>query len=319
MIGIYKITSPNNKVYIGQSINIEKRFKSYNKLHCYQQYKLYNSLKKYGYENHIFEIIEECIIEKLNFKERYWQDYYDVLSKNGLNLTLTKTDEKRKVYSQEVIEKIRQSNKKKHIYKSKESLEKSKATQFKKGSVVNNKKVIDTITKQIYDSAKECHRITKSKYSCNHFRDMISGIKTNKTNYKYLNNYMENSEKTMIACYGTLRKGCGNHGHFLKDAEFLGTFKSEPVYSMYTCGGFPGLKEHGNTAIVLEVYAVTEHEAKRVDSLEGYYEDREATFYDKKRIDTPWGNASIYIYVGELPESRLIASGDWINRNLTMV
>jgi len=34
MIGIYKITSPSNKVYIGQSINIEKRFKSYKRYDC---------------------------------------------------------------------------------------------------------------------------------------------------------------------------------------------------------------------------------------------------------------------------------------------
>ena len=32
MIGIYKITSPNGKIYIGQSINIDRRFKSYRKL-----------------------------------------------------------------------------------------------------------------------------------------------------------------------------------------------------------------------------------------------------------------------------------------------
>ena len=31
MIGIYKITSPSGKVYIGQSINIEERWYKYNK------------------------------------------------------------------------------------------------------------------------------------------------------------------------------------------------------------------------------------------------------------------------------------------------
>ena len=29
MIGIYKITSPTNKIYIGQSINVENRIKTY--------------------------------------------------------------------------------------------------------------------------------------------------------------------------------------------------------------------------------------------------------------------------------------------------
>jgi group I intron endonuclease len=94
MIGIYKITSPSNKVYIGQSIDIERRFNSYNKLsHCNKQRKLYNSFLKYGVNNHIFEIIEECNIELLNKKERYYQEFYDVLN-NGLNCLLTKTNDR---------------------------------------------------------------------------------------------------------------------------------------------------------------------------------------------------------------------------------
>jgi len=71
MIGIYKITSPTNKIYIGQSTNITDRWKRYYKLnHCRNQIKLYNSLKKHGFKNHIFEIIEECNWEELNIRER---------------------------------------------------------------------------------------------------------------------------------------------------------------------------------------------------------------------------------------------------------
>lgn len=84
MIGIYKITNPNGKNYIGQSINIEKRFNQYKKLTCKNQVILYRSLLKYGVENHIFEVIEECNIEILNERERYWQDFYNVIEK-GLN------------------------------------------------------------------------------------------------------------------------------------------------------------------------------------------------------------------------------------------
>ena len=75
-IGIYKIISPSNKIYIGQSIDIEKRKHLYSKLYCKQQPKLYNSIKKHGWENHIFEIVEECSIELLLNKEIYWKKYY---------------------------------------------------------------------------------------------------------------------------------------------------------------------------------------------------------------------------------------------------
>jgi hypothetical protein len=95
MIGIYKITSPSGKIYIGQSINIKNRFNQYKRLYSVKnQPKLYDSFKEYGINNHIFEIIQECNIELLNEQERYWQDFYDVLE-NGLNSILTKTINKK--------------------------------------------------------------------------------------------------------------------------------------------------------------------------------------------------------------------------------
>ena len=87
-IGIYKITSLTGKVYIGQSTNLEKRKDNYVKLRCNKQPKLYNSLKKHDWENHIFEIIEECDAKLLNEKEIYWGLYYNVLGENGLNCRL---------------------------------------------------------------------------------------------------------------------------------------------------------------------------------------------------------------------------------------
>jgi group I intron endonuclease len=96
--GIYKITSPSNRVYIGQSVNINNRFKSYRKYNHPSQIKLYRSIEKYGFESHIFEIIEYCDIDLLNKRERYWQDYYNVISE-GLNCVLTNTSDKRKEFS----------------------------------------------------------------------------------------------------------------------------------------------------------------------------------------------------------------------------
>lgn len=87
MIGIYKVTSPTNKTYVGQSINIEKRFKQYKRLDCKKQPKLYNSLVKHGVESHRFEIIEECSLEQLNEREIYWKQYYNTTNE-GLNCEL---------------------------------------------------------------------------------------------------------------------------------------------------------------------------------------------------------------------------------------
>lgn len=105
MIGIYKITNPNGKIYIWQSINIEKRFVTYKRLSCKNQTRLYNSLKKHGYENHLFEIVCECLETELNDKERFYQDLYDVLGNKGLNCFLTKSKDKSGKGSKELTEK----------------------------------------------------------------------------------------------------------------------------------------------------------------------------------------------------------------------
>ena len=65
MQGIYKFTCKiNNKVYIGQSVNIENRFKSHlnnynNKNLKDYNTKFYRALRKYGISNFSFEIVEE--------------------------------------------------------------------------------------------------------------------------------------------------------------------------------------------------------------------------------------------------------------------
>lgn len=94
MIGIYKVVNPKGKVYIGQSIDIEKRLYDYKKMvNCTNQTKLVNSFKKYGTSAHKFKIVEECSEDLLNLRERYWQDYYNVLNE-GLNCRLTTTHSK---------------------------------------------------------------------------------------------------------------------------------------------------------------------------------------------------------------------------------
>lgn len=96
---IYKITNPNSKIYIGQTTKLLKRKGAYKRLDsCIQnQIILYRSLKKYGWDAHSFEIIESCDFEKLNERERYWQEFYDVLGENGLNCRLTETNSLKRV------------------------------------------------------------------------------------------------------------------------------------------------------------------------------------------------------------------------------
>jgi len=86
--GIYKITSPSGKVYIGQSINIERRFKTYKRKSFGSQFRLERSILKYGCENHIFEILKECEEFELNELEYYFQLKFDCIGVNGLNCVM---------------------------------------------------------------------------------------------------------------------------------------------------------------------------------------------------------------------------------------
>ena len=83
---IYKITNQlNNKCNIGQTTNIYKRFINYKCLNCKRQPKLYNALKKYGWDNFNKEIIAEATTKcQLDELEIYYIKFYDSIN-NGYN------------------------------------------------------------------------------------------------------------------------------------------------------------------------------------------------------------------------------------------
>ena len=93
--GIYKIENViTHECYIGQSIHIEKRWLEHkqpsiydNPNHYAYEYNLYKAFRKYGIENFEFTIIEECLQEELNQREKYWIKYYNSYNK-GYNMTL---------------------------------------------------------------------------------------------------------------------------------------------------------------------------------------------------------------------------------------
>ena len=86
---IYKVTSPSNKMYVGQTKRDDPRRRW--KQHCAPSYKqcvaLKNAITKYGAENMTFEVIEECPDEFLNDREHHWIRELGTLSPHGYNLT----------------------------------------------------------------------------------------------------------------------------------------------------------------------------------------------------------------------------------------
>jgi hypothetical protein len=91
MKGIYKITNPNGKIYIGYSNNIESRKKVHERANI-KNTLIHKSIKKYGWDNHVFEVLvsgdfTNTFLQEL--EKHYIQLYcsYAGYSKKGLNLT----------------------------------------------------------------------------------------------------------------------------------------------------------------------------------------------------------------------------------------
>ena len=78
--GIYKITNLiNDKVYIGQSVNLADRLRNHAKAGIgidAPNLKMYADMKEFGVENFLFEILETCPPAQLNEKEKYWIEFY---------------------------------------------------------------------------------------------------------------------------------------------------------------------------------------------------------------------------------------------------
>ena len=90
--GIYKITNKiNNKIYIGQSVNIEQRFYTHcsDALNKQDNNYFHNAIRKYGKENFYIDILEICSANELNEREIYWIKQYNSINKKiGYNSSI---------------------------------------------------------------------------------------------------------------------------------------------------------------------------------------------------------------------------------------
>lgn len=112
MIGIYKISNiKNEKVYIGQSRNIEQRIKDHKirpfHSHTESNSPIHRAIKKHGLEHFIFEVIEECPKEQLDTREIYWISFYNSTNRDvGYNLQAGGSGSTVYKFSQEVIDQL---------------------------------------------------------------------------------------------------------------------------------------------------------------------------------------------------------------------
>jgi len=164
MIGIYKITNPAGQIYVGQSKNIKNRFAThkYNYTHKVKQWgKIYDSFNLYGFENHIFEVIEECNVDLLEERERFWQLKLNCLE-NGLNSIIIKGLNSKSIYSDLVRQNMSKSAKAKVFT---ESHRKSMSKNRKGVGNPNSKVILDLNTGVFYETMNELKNLYKFSHS----------------------------------------------------------------------------------------------------------------------------------------------------------
>ena len=109
--GVYKITSPNERVYIGQSSNIRNRTHSHkSNFKSGKKFALYNSFNKYGIDKHILDVL--FISDDSNSKTRMEQFYINYYNSKESGLNMIYADDisngfKGKRHSKEEVDKIK--------------------------------------------------------------------------------------------------------------------------------------------------------------------------------------------------------------------
>lgn len=115
-------------------------------------------------------------------------------------------------------------------------------------------------------------------------------------------------QEVLVAVYGSLRKGMGNHLLIQREEGTLLSTERVSGWEMYSYGGFPFIRPADNPSdeITIEVYAMPVTAMRALDRLEGY-----PSFYDRKLVQTSKGQAWIY-FIDQPSNGRPVADGDWV-------
>lgn len=87
MKGIYRILSPENEAYIGQSLNIEQRFKQHKNRSTKKHRLLRASFDRHGYAKHSFSVLHELPFDaSMNVFDDYERFYIDLHRSAGFGI-----------------------------------------------------------------------------------------------------------------------------------------------------------------------------------------------------------------------------------------
>lgn len=175
MTGIYLITNKaNGKKYVGQSVDVEGRWKDHiRKSRSRTNTHICNSIRRYGIENFLFEVLEECPVDKLDEREIYWISKLNTYN-NGYNMTLGGGgyNQGKESYSKEYHKQYKESHKEdirdyqKDYNKQYKEAHKKEIGEYNKQYKENHKKETEDYNKHYYqDHKEEINKKRREKYA----------------------------------------------------------------------------------------------------------------------------------------------------------
>lgn len=180
---IYKVINKiNGKIYVGQTAgNFERRkILHLSRARGVSNLPFYNAIRKYGPEDFVWEILEECrTIEELNEREEYWIKELNTIAPNGYNL---KYGGKNSLYSEESRERMSEAKKGKkrkpfseeHRKNMSEAKQGENHPMYGKSPSEEARKNMSIASKGKPKSKKHCENISKSKKGENHPRAKLT-------------------------------------------------------------------------------------------------------------------------------------------------
>lgn len=229
---VYKIVSPENRIYVGSTIRkSEDRWKDYKTLNCKSQIRLYNSFIKYGVRNHIFKQIWEGPIEEMLKMESILGRLYNVLDREkGLNSQLPKESDKYSCVNEDT--RIKMSNSAKNKPPISEETRRKMSESLKNPSLETRTKISNsskgrTHTQETKDKISKKHK--GKKLSKEHI-ELIR--KANKGKQLMLGKKHSNKTKEKISIAKTGIKQSLDHRNKLDNA------RKKPIIQMDLEGNF---------------------------------------------------------------------------------
>ena len=111
-----------------------------------------------------------------------------------------------------------------------------------------------------------------------------------------------------VFVYGSLMSGGEYHEPLARSAR-LGGFTTPAVWHLWDLDGYPAMTPGGARTVEGEVYRIDAATLAELDRIEEV-----PTLYQRATLDTPWGEAFVYV-VGERPaDARALPPGRWMSR-----